>query len=300
MASSHEQQHMIYVIANPMAGSISMEKLKDCLNETAARCCVSYELYETKAKDNFQNIVDEAIAKGVSRFVVVGGDGTVSAVASALIDKDRALAIIPAGTANLLAKSLQIPLEMEKACHLAITSSNTIDIDALETNERNFFSHISVGAYSWIAEKTPANAKKLLGRLAYIWSGIIVFFKGRAWQFQLEIDDKHFEVKASTIMIANVGELGARQLKWGAHIYPNDGIVDICVINAKTASDYLVLLKDFLLGQPRKSSMTRYFKAQRHIKVSGPAHLPIRGDGEIITNGTVEAKIFPKALKVVY
>ncbi|MFW7377222.1 MAG: diacylglycerol/lipid kinase family protein [Oligoflexus sp.] len=297
--NSVEQKCDVYVIANPVAGSCHLESLKECLHESAKAYDKSYELYETKGHDNFQVIIEKALEKGAELFIVAGGDGTVSAVASAIVGTDKKLAIIPAGTANLLAKSLQIPQDIREACQLAFSSNKSVKIDSLGTANRSFFSHISMGAYSRIAERTPPKAKKLVGRLAYIWSGFIVFCQAHLWKFHLNIDNRRFALKASTIMIANVGELGASNLKWGTNIHPDDGVVNVCVIKAKTITDYLSIAKSFLLHQPKPTELAEYYLARKSIKITGPSHLPVRGDGEVIAKGSLEATIHHHALQVV-
>jgi diacylglycerol kinase (ATP) len=290
----------VLVIANPVAGSCSMDALKAYLDQAAQKTERRYELYETNGKDNLHEVIEKALQQGIELFVAAGGDGTVSAVASELMGKDKILAIIPAGTANLLAKALQIPLDIETACLLAFEAKKTRAIDSLKTHQKNFFSHISMGAYSRIAERTPSKAKRLFGRLAYTWSGLLIFWKARTWKFDLNLDGNNFTSRASTIMIANVGELGAQGLKWGHEIFPDDGVIDICLIKARTFGDYLLLAWDFFVGNHRKSPLTTYYQATRYIKIIGPPHLPVRGDGEIITEGSIEIEICKNALKIAH
>lgn len=223
-----------------------------------------------------------------------------AAVASALIDSNIPLAILPVGTANLLAREIGIPLDLPAACQLAVTGENNRQLDVMRVDERIFLSHISLGVYSKIAERTSPAAKRYFRQIAYLWNALPELFTGRTWHFSLQVDGKEIALRASFIMIANVGELGAADLRWGADIALDDGVIDICVVHARTLKDYLALIWHVLQHRHVAAPKLSYYRATRHIQITTPnKQVPVRGDGEIIGYSAVKVMLLPHALTII-
>ncbi len=92
------------------------------------------------------NAARDALKRGAKTLVAAGGDGTVSAVASTLLDSDAILGVLPIGTLNHFAKDLQIPLGVEDAARVLATGAvRTIDVG--EVNGRAFVNNSSLGVY---------------------------------------------------------------------------------------------------------------------------------------------------------
>jgi len=92
--------------------------------------------------------VQAAVRGGARRVVAAGGDGTISAVAAAIAEKDVELAVVPAGTFNHFAKDNGIPLDLDEACQLAARGTNIRPVDAAWVNGRLFLNTSSVGVYA--------------------------------------------------------------------------------------------------------------------------------------------------------
>lgn len=289
----------LFLILNPVAGSCKAEQVRSFLKQYCEKHSVNYEIYETTGKEYLPGIVRQARERGYDVIAAAGGDGTVSAVASELVHSPIPLGIIPVGTANLLARELDIPLDPEAACQLVVTGGAIRKLDAMQVGNQVLISHISLGSYSRIAERTTVTAKRYFRQLAYIWNALAELIGTRVWRFNLVIDGQQQRVKAAFIMIANVGAMGAASLRWGIGVKPDDGQVDICIVRARTILHYLSFMWHILWRTHKQSPHTVYLRAKNNIKASTKWNLPVRGDGEIIGRSSVEIQIIPKAIPII-
>lgn len=289
----------LFLILNPVAGSCSAEQVRLILKQYCEQHDVGYDIYETTGKEHLPSIVRQAREQNYSVIAAAGGDGTASMVASELIHSPIPLGIIPVGTANLLARELAIPLNLEAACRLVVTGGAVRKIDAMQVGHQVLISHISLGSYSRIAERTSVAAKRRFRQLAYIWNGLAEFIGTRVWRFDLVVDDQPRRIKAAFIMIANVGAMGAASLRWGEEVEPDDGKVDICIVRARSLLHYFSFFWHALRGRHKQSPHTIYLRAEKNIKVIAKGDLPVRGDGEIIGRSSVEIEIIPRAVPII-
>ena len=108
----------------------------------------------------------EAHAEGAQAIVVAGGDGSLNAVAEAVVKTKLPLGIIPAGTANDLARSLGLPLDMEEAADV-IAAGHCKQIDVGDVNGHKFFNVASVGLSADLARELSGEIKRKFGRIGY-------------------------------------------------------------------------------------------------------------------------------------
>ncbi len=112
--------------------------------------------------EKLEELVQDSIAQKIDAIVAVGGDGTLSSVASALVDKEIPLGILPLGTLNHFAKDLNIPLMLEEAIEI-ITENNIQKIDVGEVNGKIFINNSSIGFYPKIVRKREKEINKFGG-----------------------------------------------------------------------------------------------------------------------------------------
>ena len=288
-----------FIVLNPIAGSCSTAEVRETLEREFARAGGACDIYETTGQENLSAIIDEALGHGYDLVVAAGGDGTVSNVANRVLGSEVKLGILPVGTANLLARELHIPLQVEAACRMLATSESTRRIDAMRVGDQVFISHVSLGVYSKIAERTSAAAKRYFRQIAYIWNALPELIGKRAWRFNIEVDGHKHRYRASFIMIANVGGVGAGELRWGPDIAPDDGRLDICIIRARTVTDYFLFIWHVFLNRHREAPKTTYLQARKSIKVSTRKRLPVRGDGEVVGQSHIAIEIVPHGLSII-
>ena len=209
------------------------------------------------------------------------------------------LGVLPTGTGNLLARELGVPLSIDEAARVVAVGS-TRSIDAMEVNDdRLCFSHISMGTYSRIASMGTPDEKKHLGCLAYLrhlWAEI----KGRrTWTFLVTHDGETKRCTASLILVANVGTVGIRGMRWGEGIAPDDGALEVCVVRARTPGQYLSLAAAAVTNRLAEANGIEHISITRSVRIEASGEdLPIRGDGKTIGHGAATIRVIPGAINV--
>jgi diacylglycerol kinase (ATP) len=244
------------------------------------------------------DVVRRAVAGGAERVFAAGGDGTISAVVDGLIGTDVPLGIIPAGTANVLAQELGIPQDIDKACRMLAETTTTRNLDALEVDGRYYILSIGTGADAMTIEQTGREEKRRFGRLAYAVSMMKVLIGIQPHRFVLTVDGQTKHVRAADILVTNISTL-IKPLRWGKHIVPDDGKIDICIVRAQNLADVLPVIWDLVWpGPPREDRNLRFMEAKESVHITSQRPLPVQGDGEVLGKTPVKANVVAGALKV--
>ncbi len=171
-------------------------------------------------------IAQHYYAKGVKKFIAVGGDGTVNETGKALIGTKGIMGILPLGSGNGLARHLKIPLNLKKAIHL-INNHKVIKIDYGKINDIPFFCTCGVGFDASIGKKFSKAGKR--GFKTYIKTTISSFYNYKPKKYRLEYDNKKIKTKAFMVTFANITQYGNN-----AYIAPQakacDGMLDISIL----------------------------------------------------------------------
>lgn len=293
------QKKNVFLVDNPVSGTtdsfIRREAFLQHFEEHQWAC----EVYETTPDETVSDAVRRAIAGGVDLVVACGGDGTVAAVASGMIDTGVPLAIIPAGTGNILARDLGIPLRFERALELITGDHEVINLDTMQVKDQVYVLNLGVGVSSNIMAKTDREQKRRFGMLAYIWNGLGQLTGFRLSSFAVQVDDKFFNLRASEIMVVNSSIVGIQHVPNTVDIDPTDGSLDVCIFRARTLWDLVVLTFNVLLGRKERSVGLRCAKATKRITIRSARRLAVQADGEIIGETPVEIKVLSGALRVI-
>lgn len=189
-----------------------------------------------KAPKQVRQLLDE----GVDRLLVWGGDGTIRRCIDTLItaEADVELGILPAGTANLLAHGLGIPIDLQGAVDVAL-GQTTRAIDVGIMNGEAFAMMAGTGFDAlMIRDADNASMKDRLGRLSYIGAGVRnLGFAGA--EVHVDVDGAPwFEGRAACVLVANMG-----RILGGIEAFPearcDDGVLDIGVVTARSRTDWL-------------------------------------------------------------
>ena len=240
--------------------------------------------------------VREAIKLGADLIFVWGGDGSVQRCIDAAVGSPVTLAIIPAGTANLLANNLGIPIDLEQAVEVGLHGSNrTLDIGKI--NGEHFAVMGGVGLDALMIGDADAGLKDRFGRAAYIWTGARhvreapvhtkVRVDGHTW----------FNDDASCVLVANVGSIGGGITAFD-HATPDDGKLDVAVVTADGAWQWMRALTRATVGHAEKSPLVHMTQATK-IKVETRKSLPWELDGGTRPKtDTLRIKVVPRAITI--
>ncbi|HXV97367.1 MAG TPA: diacylglycerol kinase family protein, partial [Anaerolineae bacterium] len=155
----------VHVIINPAAGQD--QPLLGKLNSVFQPAGIDWDVFITKKAGDARHLAQEALAAGVDIIAVHGGDGTVAEVVNGMVGSDVPLAIIPGGTANVLATELGIPADPALAAVLLVGGSTLRTIDMGQIDNHYFVQRAGIGIEAQIVEGTDRQTKNRLGWLAY-------------------------------------------------------------------------------------------------------------------------------------
>jgi YegS/Rv2252/BmrU family lipid kinase len=221
--------------------------------------------YEVPKSRKAPKQVHKAIKAGVDLLVVWGGDGIVQRSIDVLAREKRGakipIAIMPAGTGNLLASNLGIPTDLEKAVELAFHGRRR-RIDLGRLNGEYFAVMAGVGFDGAMIRDADRSMKDRLGKLAYVWTGLR-HVNGSAPAARVLVDGvKWFDDEASCVLVGNVGTITG-----GIHAFddakPDDGWLDVGVATAQGAMQWARALGTMAVGRSDHSPFVRMTRARR-------------------------------------
>jgi YegS/Rv2252/BmrU family lipid kinase len=289
----------IFVVLNPVAGTSNRDQVVAALEQRFQANEQRYEIYETSGDEgeDIPALVRAAVARGADLVVAAGGDGTVSLVAGALAGAEVPLGVLPIGTANVFAQVLGLPLDLAGAADVVAGAFATRAVDGMRVGKQLGVLHVSVGITSLMQRDTSRELKRRFGRFAYFYVASRWLLGFQPQRFNVVIDGQRRRFNASQVLIANGGEMGQPGFTWGPDISPDDGVLDLCVINASTFRDYLAVAWSTMTGRHRENHRLRYFKAKQRITVNTKRPLPVQLDGELAGNTPLQVEVVPAAVR---
>ncbi len=284
----------ICFIVNPISGVGRQKVIEKMIDRHLNRTLFEYEVVYTKAAKHATELAKQAAADNFNIVTAVGGDGSVNETARGLIGTNTAMAVIPTGSGNGLARHLNIPLELEKAMDV-INNANETRIDTIQFNNETFVNLAGVGFDAHVGWEFAKFGKR--GLSSYLKVIIREFPKYKAQNFELIIDGKILNKKAFLISFANGSQWGNN-----AYIAPladiADGYIDIAVLKDFSLL-HIIPIAFRLFGKTlHQSSHLEFIKTKEVIvkQGGGIAHI----DGEPIEIGnTISIKVNPLSLKVI-
>ncbi|WP_344753283.1 diacylglycerol/lipid kinase family protein [Leifsonella bigeumensis] len=198
--------------------------------------------YATSETDAGQSVTREALAKGAAVVLAAGGDGTVRAVAEVLRGKSVPIALLPAGTGNLLARNLDLSLtSLDASVETAFgEAERTIDVGVAtitrekdSTEEHVFLVMAGLGLDAKMIAKTNAKLKKAVGWLAYVDAGMRALPELAPVRLRYRLDGlPEKPLTAHTLIVGNCGALPGGILLI-PDATPDDGILDIAALKPR-------------------------------------------------------------------
>ncbi|MFN3673434.1 MAG: lipid kinase [Bosea sp. (in: a-proteobacteria)] len=227
--------------------------------------------------------------------IVCGGDGSISSAALAAMESGLPLGIIPMGTANDLARTLAIPMDLLEAADV-IARREMRRVDVGTVNGHAFFNVASIGLSSDLAQTLDPTLKKRYGRLGYAVAAMKVM--RRASRFRARIVEKGRAIDVETYQIA-VGNGrhygGGNVVEESAEI--DDGHLDLYSLEMKNLWKLATMLISFRSGTHGAWQEVRTAKCvEFDIETKTP--MPINTDGEIVTATPGHFKVHPKAISI--
>ena len=193
----------IEVIINVGSGADDKKEMRLRLAEILAASNRTANISLARSGEEVGELARRA-ARSDSRIVVAGGgDGTINAVASAVIETDKTLGVLPLGTLNHFAKDLHIPLDLEAAAH-TIVAGHTTQVDVGEVNGHIFLNNSSLGLYPRLVHEREKQ-QRLGSRkwTAFFWAVIAVLGRYPFLEVKLSVEGKDLSTRSSLVFIGN-------------------------------------------------------------------------------------------------
>jgi YegS/Rv2252/BmrU family lipid kinase len=220
--------------------------------------------------------VKRAVDGGADLLFVWGGDGMVQRCIDAVGDAPVTLAILPAGTGNLLARNLGIPIDLEAAVDVGLRGARrTIDVGRV--NGERFAVMAGTGFDALMIRDADRQLKGRFGRAAYVWTGA-KHLRLRPFRAKIDVDGtRWFDGKTGCILVGNVPKVfGGIEAFDDAS--PEDGCLELGVVTADGVMQWTRALIRTATGSADQSKFVRTTKAKK-IKVKLDRPMPYELDG---------------------
>ena len=215
--------------------------------------------FEVTKSKHAPRCVKDALAQGADLIFAWGGDGLVQRCIDVIADSSTVLAILPAGTANLLATNLGIPREVDAAVRVGLHGERR-KLDVGKINGEFFAVMAGAGFDARMIGDADDGLKERIGRLSYVWTGT-TNLRSKPFKATIRVDGSHwFRGKASCLLVGNVGSLfGGLEVFTDAR--PDDGLLELGVVTADGVVEWLRTLARTAVGTPADSPFVRTTKA---------------------------------------
>lgn len=299
-AAEPEDRPLAAIVANPI-------KAEANTREVVAGLCVQLGWaeplwLETTVEDPGTGQAAAAVARGVDVVLACGGDGTVRSVAEALAGTGVAMGLLPAGTGNLLARTVGTPLELPAAAKVALTGDDrSIDIGRIRVDgsddEQVFLVMAGTGFDADVMANTPEGLKGRVGPFAYVISGLRAM-RGRRTRVTLSLDGgPPLRRSTRTVLVGNSGTLlGGLVLMPAALV--DDGLLDIVNLSPKGIPGWIAVAARVVTRKRRGHSRVEHWTA-KEIVITADDPQPSQIDGDPIGDVTeMSIRVDPGALVV--
>lgn len=290
-----------YVILNPNAGianatGITAETVAALLEANGLRAVV-----DARSDRSLADRIADAIASPAQTVVAAGGDGTITALAAALVDGDKSLAILPLGTVNALAKDLNVPMDLSAAV-AALATGEVHRIDVGEVNGRVFLHKVVIGTIPGVAAgreyiRGRHDAAAKIGFLRYFFRRLT-----RSRRIAVVIDpsagERRIERVQALAVASNAYDEGPGQFFTRQSL--DRGTLTLYVLHHFGVRDLLRLTTEMLLGRWQDDEALSVESVKTVTIDTRKDLLKVMFDGEVETMRTpLVFTIRPKALTVI-
>jgi len=291
----------IAVIINPISGTggridVARARAAQAAARLSSHGCDPSNVFITERAGHAREIALAAVARGIRTIAAWGGDGTMNEVATALAFKDVALALVPSGSGNGLARDLGIPFDAAAALDVAFDGSERV-IDAGEIDGRLFFNVAGIGLDARVAHRFAVDGLEKRGFSRYL--AITIRELSRYEPDKLTVTTPMASTSGSLLLVAIAN---GRQYGNGATIAPHalldDGRLDVVTVTARPLVRACLELPLVFMGKIDRVGGVTMAKTES-VHISSPHPVVYHLDGEPIA-GTlrISAKVRPRALTI--
>jgi YegS/Rv2252/BmrU family lipid kinase len=284
-------------IINPRSGAQRAADVAQMLHARAAERGVALDVRETRADQPAAALLEDA--RAFDRVIAAGGDGTLMDVFTGLMrfGSRGPLAIVPAGTGNVLARGLGVATDLARACDLALDPDAcllALDLGRAQFQDGHeawFALRLSAGYEAHVLETTTPELKSNIGVLAYFLQGVAHAVTSTPAEYRCDVDGEPHVQRALAALVVNHATLGVLGMAIAPDINPDDGQLDLCLVSlepgvelvgrivaARTVADAIIAAR---------------LPVRREVVIVADPPQPVQADGDVI--GITPVRVTPIA-----
>jgi YegS/Rv2252/BmrU family lipid kinase len=299
----------ICLIVNPHAGGFSgFQKMVAKAAEQLARRGHQVEQFETTGVGEAIALARRAADEAFDIAVAVGGDGTINEICNGLTGTDTALGVLPAGTGNVFAAEVGIPiwgplkpLAVSEATEIILSGQRRkVDLGKLQLadgSSRYFLMWCGVGLDAAINQARRSGQPRPLGYASWVVASLIVAVDFMGTPATLITD--HSTVKKRVLLaVASNGQLYGRIWRMAPEAKMDDGLLDVAVMSGHGWPSTVKHLAGLTFRRHVKDPNFDLFRTSR-LSLTAKEPLPVHVDSENVGTTPVEIEVAPAALKVI-
>lgn len=288
-------------VLNPAAGTHDPDDTESVVVDRLRDGGVEVEVRRTEGEGDARRWAKEAADGGeVDLVVVAGGDGTVREVVSGIAtgEGDVAIAIVPLGTADLLARALGVPVgDPNAAAAVAVDGEGrSIDVIHLVGHDDHAVVMVDAGFDAQLVRDSDRGNKDNLGPFAYVAAGLQNLFELQQVELELELDGEVQRMDGHTVLCLNIGRIGETFVV-DQNIAPDDGVLHVGVVTDPGATDAVVTALTMAADDSEQHANV-VWSTCRTARISATPPLEVQVDGDPAGETPFELELLPGAVTV--
>jgi diacylglycerol kinase (ATP) len=271
----------------------------------------------TQCAGDGTRIAQEAAAAGMNIVVAAGGDGTVNEVMNGLVNTNVALGVLPAGTVNIWAREMGLPMDIQRAA-AALLEANWYQIDVGRARsisprirwllrrriatkptsaiDRYFLLMAGVGFDAAVTEGVDSTEKKYLGAIAYVKKALQIIYQYQGSHLTIYLDDKKIRGRVLMAVVGN-SQLYGGVIKFTLNALVDDGLLDVCIVKGRSMIKAPLRLLSILFRSHHLDDRIEYHRATQ-MRFLSRKPVPVQIDGDYLGTTPLQFEVVPKSLWV--
>lgn len=286
------------LIINPTSGPADKPNLSTEIADALQNQGIQAEVCTTTPDEDGEGLAAEAAKSGVKLVIVAGGDGTIEAVARGLRHTQTVMGIIPLGTRNNIAASLDIPVDLTQAIQ-TLAEGKHGQFDMGKVNNSYFMEVVGVGLEASLFpcgdEVKEGIKKNYFAAFKSMFSGINTFLQFKQHRLVLRLDGRRMHrLRTLQVNICNSPRYGV-QFSLAPDAKMNDGKLDVIYIDNPSKWDHLRHFFTAMRGERLPHERLKTHRASK-IEIRSYPQLEVHADGECLGSTPITVEVVPNAL----
>ncbi len=289
------------VILNPTSAGGKTIKLVPQIVEEFGRCGRKHDIYVTSRAGETPQVARQMLEQGHQTLVAVGGDGTISEIASVLIEQSSpiALGIIPSGSGSDFIRTLQLPKDVQQAIRVVLdrnTQASDAGLLTFDDGQKSYFVNVAGLGFDAVVAEYALSSRMPGSTMPYLVSAVKAMRVYENMSMRIESAERTFEGRAASVLFAN-----AKYFAGGMKIAPmaslTDGKLDVAILGDLTTVEMLRAVPGVFRGKHVTNPKVTHFTTTS-LRVTTEREARVQSDGELLANTPVTVDVLPGVLQI--